>query len=448
MIIPDHFVYLCLTFMLSSCLPKFVGKLTHNPQGYESSQLQIFKQTIFRSLIMSTRRSGRLSARAANDIKSDKSIKTLHSITKKISGQGKKIETTPVVAKNRTQAKTPIKASNTIAKPKSSTKRKAPKEEEEDPAGEPVTPLKRSKSQSRVPYPSTPDPDLPLAKPRAKKVSRPANPKTTNAPLQTPGGTRILKAYPADLFGNTTSKNPVAHLTTDTDNILQNAINHLVNVDPRLKAATEKHLCTVITPESLQEKVDPFNALASSIISQQVSGAAAASIKRKFVGLFVPDVSEAPEGFFPTPTQVKVESIQRLRSAGLSERKAEYISGLAQKFADGELSAELLIEASDEELLEKLIAVRGLGRWSVEMFAFFALKRLDIFSTGDLGVQRGMAAYMGRDVSKLKAKGKGKWKYMSEQEMIDIANRFVPYRSVFMWYMWRMEDVNLDALGG
>jgi DNA-3-methyladenine glycosylase II len=87
----------------------------------------------------------------------------------------------------------------------------------------------------------------------------------------------------------------------------------------------------------------------------------------------------------------------------------------------------MLIEASDEELFEKLIAVRGLGRWSVEMFACFALKRMDIFSTGDLGVQRGMASYVGKDVNKLKAKG-GKWKYMSEQDMLDIANRFAPYR--------------------
>ena len=119
--------------------------------------------------------------------------------------------------------------------------------------------------------------------------------------------------------------------------------------------------------------------------------------------------------------------IPDLRTAGLSQRKAEYIKGLAEKFASGELSAKMLIEASDEEVMEKLIAVRGLGRWSVEMFACFALKRMDIFSTGDLGVQRGMARYVGRDVTKLKAKS-GKWKYMSEEEMLRIANKFVPFR--------------------
>ena len=120
-----------------------------------------------------------------------------------------------------------------------------------------------------------------------------------------------------------------------------------------------------------------------------------------------------------------------LRTAGLSQRKAEYIKGLAEKFASGELSAKMLIEASDEDVLEKLIAVRGLGRWSVEMFACFGLKRMDIFSTGDLGVQRGKASYVGRDVTKLKAKG-GKWKYMSEEEMLKIANKFAPYRYVLL----------------
>ncbi len=76
-----------------------------------------------------------------------------------------------------------------------------------------------------------------------------------------------------------------------------------------------------------------------------------------------------------------------LRQAGLSGRKAEYIKGLAEKFVGGELNAEMLIRAGDEEVLEKLTAVRGLGKWSVEMFACFGLKRMDVFSTGDLGVQ-------------------------------------------------------------
>lgn len=90
---------------------------------------------------------------------------------------------------------------------------------------------------------------------------------------------------------------------------------------------------------------------------------------------------------FPTPEEIVQYDIATLRTAGLSQRKAEYIQGLAQKFAAGELSSRMLLNASDQELVEKLTAVRGLGLWSVEMFACFALKRIDVFSTGDLGVQ-------------------------------------------------------------
>ena len=124
-------------------------------------------------------------------------------------------------------------------------------------------------------------------------------------------------------------------------------------------------------------------------MAQQVSGAAASSIKKKFMGLFSEPAKEGeePNLLFPTPTQVAAKELAFLRQAGLSGRKAEYVKGLAEKFASGELSTEMLLKASYEEVLEKLIAVRGLGKWSVEMFACFGLKRLDVFSTGDLGVQ-------------------------------------------------------------
>ena len=122
-----------------------------------------------------------------------------------------------------------------------------------------------------------------------------------------------------------------------------------------------------------------------------MSGAAARSIKKKFILLFDNNVDadsdEDLSSCFPTPSQVAACDLATLRTAGLSGRKAEYIQGLAQKFASGELSTKMLINASDEEVLEKLIAVRGLGKWSVEMFSCFGLKRMDIFSTGDLGVQ-------------------------------------------------------------
>lgn len=172
-----------------------------------------------------------------------------------------------------------------------------------------------------------------------------------------------------------------------TGNVLQKALDHLVAVEPKLKPIIEKHHCGVFNVNGLKEVIDPWVSLTSSIIGQQVSGAAAKSIKNKFVALFNPDSTDNAQMVFPTPSKVAETPIETLRTAGLSQRKAEYIQGLAQKFASGELTTEFLMKAPYEEVFEKLVSVRGLGAWSVEMFACFGLKRLDVFSTGDLGVQ-------------------------------------------------------------
>ena len=261
--------------------------------------------------------------------------------------------------------------------------------------------------------------------------TRPAEPHHTNATLVTPGGTQVAPSY--SNFEEGSPSKPGTSATTTTKCLLDEACAHLIKVDPKLKAVIDKHHCRVFSPEGLAETIDPFRSLASGIISQQVSGAAAKSIKNKFIALF--PAEDCPNGF-PTVKSVSETDIPRLREAGLSQRKAEYIQGLAQKFHDRELTVDMLMNGSDEEVMEKLVAVRGLGKWSVEMFMCFGLKRMDVFSVGDLGVERGMAAYMGRDVAKLKAKG-GKNKYMSAKEMVELSEKFSPYRSLFMWYMWR-----------
>lgn len=283
--------------------------------------------------------------------------------------------------------------------------------------------------------------------------TRPAQPHHTNATLLTPSGSQLPPTY--STFEDSPSKKP----TTTSKTVLDDACNHLISVDAKLKPVIDKHYCRIFSPDGLAETIDPFRSLASGIMAQQVSGAAAKSIKSKFIGLFTPE--SCPNGF-PTPGVVAGTEITKLRTAGLSQRKAEYIQGLAQKFDTGELTAKMLMEGSDEEVMKKLVAVRGLGAWSVEMFMCFGLKRLDIFSTGDLGVQRGMAAFAGRDVAKLKAKGGGKWKYMSEKDMLEHSEKFRPYRcvercsttkfilmisrSLFMWYMWRIEVCSVLGL--
>ncbi|KAH0536081.1 hypothetical protein FGG08_007008 [Glutinoglossum americanum] len=296
-------------------------------------------------------------------------------------------------------------------------------------------------------------------------AKRPAGPHRTNAPLVSPETSRVITSTDGPVLSG--AKNSGLHASRTTENILEEACAHLIKVDPALKHVIGRHHCRIFSPEGLAEEIDPFVTLASSIISQQVSGQAAKSIKRKFILLFSDDAAANEEEdlsqSFPTPSRVAACDLATLRTAGLSGRKAEYIQGLAQKFASGELSTEMLINGSDEEVMEKLIAVRGLGKWSVEMFSCFGLKRMDIFSTGDLGVQRGVATYIGRDVSKLKAKGGGKWKYMPEKDMLEIASKFAPYRyavlpacafgdvadqarSLFMWYMWRIENVDVEAM--
>ncbi|TLS30209.1 hypothetical protein PpBr36_03031 [Pyricularia pennisetigena] len=324
---------------------------------------------------------------------------------------------------------------------------------------EPTTPKKRrtaAPAASPLPPPVTPtpsavglisEPGRPSNTPKNKAVTRLADAHVANAQLLSPETSRVVVA--ADhLSGQDASSLPskVGVPTkgpTTTATLLEEACAHLIRVDPRMKPLIEAHHCHIFSPEGLAEKIDPFESLCSGIISQQVSGAAARSIKAKFVALF-PD--EKPGERFPSPSSVAVTTIEKLRTAGLSQRKAEYVKGLAEKFASGELSAQLFADLPYEQVLEKLIAVRGLGRWSVEMFACFGLKFMDVFSLGDLGVQRGMAAFSGRDVAKMKNSKAGKWKYMNEKDMTELSDRFKPYRSLFMWYMWRVEETDISTM--
>lgn len=215
-------------------------------------------------------------------------------------------------------------------------------------------------------------------------LERPVSPHRTNAPLQTPGGNVSIFSNFENGTGTAASN---AEETTST--LLADACRHLLAVEPKLKPVMEAHHCRIFAPEGLAETIDPFRSLASGIMAQQVSGAAASSIKNKFISLFSTDTAYNHAGppHFPPPALVAATPIPTLRTAGLSQRKAEYIQGLAEKFVSGELSTVMLMQGSDEDVMEKLVAVRGLGKWSVEMFMCFGLKRMDVFSTGDLGVQ-------------------------------------------------------------
>ncbi|KAK2805359.1 3-methyladenine DNA glycosylase [Onygenales sp. PD_10] len=429
---------------------------------------------------MAPRRSARVSA-AAQQAASEQ---------KNTSAQGQLPKANKPARQKKTVAQNGItKKANTSRKKTTTTTSKAKQPARDNKKATPAKAITAAEEASLVSNPNTiPTFKVPSTPTKRQSnsnnnpdLNRPIDPHFTTATLRTPRGSH-LTAYPPSTQAQdiSPSKTGLPRPTTTTGTLLEEAVAHLLKIAPQLKAVIDKHPCPLFSPAGLAEEIDPFNALASGIIGQQVSGAAARSIKRKFVALFdaasnndnkgevsnannnnnnssneilgttAPSESAEAERYdnspFPTPEQVAKCDLATLRTAGLSQRKAEYIQGLAEKFANGELSAQMLLRASDEEVLEKLIAVRGLGRWSVEMFECFGLKRMDVFSTGDLGVQRGMAAFVGRDVSKLKAKGGGKFKYMSEKDMIEIAAPFSPYRSLFMWYMWRIEDVDVSVM--
>ncbi|KAF3491923.1 DNA-3-methyladenine glycosylase [Arthroderma uncinatum] len=418
---------------------------------------------------MAPRRSARVSAAALKEASKIETPTDIKQKTEKPKELKKKGGITKTKSEPKTQKKTV-----TAAKKKAIAAAIADVDVDVDVT--PSTPKRNQKtSDSSIQRPTDVPPSLPppFVTPRrtannAPDLNRPIDPHRTTATLLTPRGSHIT-AYPADIADASPSKTGLPRPTTTVGNLLDDAIAHLLSVDTRMKAVIDKFPDAPFKPADLAVEIDPFQALVSGIIGQQVSGAAAKSIKKKFIALFNPDSANGSEDDgdkqqdgegdsasdagtrynrvpFPSPQQVVTFDLPTLRTAGLSQRKAEYIHGLAEKFASGELSARMLLTATDEEVLEKLIAVRGLGKWSVEMFLLFGLKRMDVFSTGDLGVQRGMAAYVGRDISKLKAKGGGKFKYMAEKDMVEIAAPFSPYRSLFMWYMWRWENVDVAVM--
>ncbi|TVY19104.1 DNA-3-methyladenine glycosylase [Lachnellula arida] len=364
---------------------------------------------------MASRKSSRLSANSTA-VKEDTIIKT---------GTAQSLPVKKETKKRKVPAKENIAPDSSDAGPSTPKKKRVTK------ILPPETPTPKAIGLMSSPYN---DPNI-----APPAVNRLAVPNGTNAPLVSPETHRLISTKPVDQV----SPSKKSNVTSTTKSLLDDAVAHLIKIEPKLKPIIEKHPCRVFSEEGLADEIDPFNSLVSGIISQQVSGAAAKSIKAKFVSLFNTD-PDATTHTFPTPSLVITKPLETLRTAGLSQRKAEYVSGLAEKFHSGEITADMLFSASYEEVLAELIKVRGLGKWSVEMFACFSLKRMDVFSTGDLGVQRGMAALAGRDVGKLKAKG-GKWKYMGEKEMEEIAEKFRPYRSVFMWYMWRVEDVDIST---
>src|SRR3989344_420800 len=198
---------------------------------------------------------------------------------------------------------------------------------------------------------------------------------------------------------------------------MQSSLRFL-KADKRLAKVIKKY--GLIKPE-LGRSSDPFQSLGKAIIYQQISGKAAESILKKFVGLF-------PKKKFPSPDDVLKIKFEKLRSAGLSSQKANYIKDLALKFKDGTVSSKNFHKMPDREIVEHLTAVKGIGVWTAQMFLMFYLNRPDVLPTGDLGIQKGFQKLFG-----LK-------QLPSSKQMQKLSLGWQGHRTVASLYLWKAVD--------
>lgn len=161
---------------------------------------------------------------------------------------------------------------------------------------------------------------------------------------------------------------------------------------------------------------DAYGALLRAIIGQQLSTKAARTIYLRVLDLF--------DGTTPSPEQLLAAKEKDLRAAGLSGRKTEYVRDLASHVLSGELELDRLDQLSDEEVIEEIVAVRGLGQWTAEMFLLFHLERPDVLSGGDLGIRKAIQIEYG-----LK-------EMPPPKQVLEIGEPWRPYRSLASLYLW------------
>jgi DNA-3-methyladenine glycosylase II len=212
-------------------------------------------------------------------------------------------------------------------------------------------------------------------------------------------------------------KNPASVAARGLTNAeIQRARRILMRRDPRLAAVMKKHgPCTLAESRTH----DPFGSLVGTIISQQLSTKAAATIRQRVV-----DVVGGRAHV--TPAKLLAAETTALRGAGLSGQKVGYIRDLADRVGSGSLDLHALDGHDDEEVIARITAVKGLGRWSAQMFLMFRLNRPDILPTGDLGIVKGFQIYSGMK------------RRPAERTMERLAEPWRPYRSIASWYLWRL----------
>lgn len=196
------------------------------------------------------------------------------------------------------------------------------------------------------------------------------------------------------------------------------ARRHLMRRDPRL-APLIKRVGPCRLPEARTRA--PFAALVRAILSQQLSGKAADTIHGRVVALVGGMEQLTPGGLLAADQDA-------LRAAGVSRPKIAYLRDLAERVADTRLDLDSLEARPDEEVIEAITAVKGMGRWSAEMFLMFRLNRPDVFPVGDLGIVKGVQTLL-----EMKRRPK-------PSTMLRVAEVWRPYRSVAAWYLWRINE--------
>ena len=201
-------------------------------------------------------------------------------------------------------------------------------------------------------------------------------------------------------------------------------IRHLSNADPVMRRLIREVGPFTLTP---RPKRSPFESLARAIAYQQLHEKAAESILRRFVAL-------CPARRFPRPDDLLAMNERAIRSAGFSQAKVMALRDLAAKTLDGTVPTGAIIRTLDDEaIIERLIAVRGIGRWTVEMLLIFQLGRPDVLPVDDFGVRNGFRIAYGRRSMPM------------PKEVRQYGERWKPYRTAAAWYLWRMADRAKEA---
>ncbi len=197
---------------------------------------------------------------------------------------------------------------------------------------------------------------------------------------------------------------------------LEAAHEHLIKADARFADLIGQHGQCQLVDHGGERTI--YESLMRAILFQQLSGKAASTIRYRLYALF-------PEHPYPPHDQLVLLTTEEMRAVGVSRQKAGYLQDLAAKAPIIPL-AEELHSMTDEEIIERLIPIKGIGRWSVEMLLMFTLGRMDVLPVDDMGVQEGMRRFFNLENRPKK------------KEMEALAEPWRPYRSVASWYMWRV----------